>query len=265
MPLCSADDGCRIYFARQGEGLPCLMIPGLGGEGAFWNAAALHMPEGLELILMDHRGTGGSDRPDGEYSIPRIAQDARNLLDALDIASAVLIGHSTGGMVAQTLATSVPDRVRALVLSGTWAHVDTRFRRMFEAREALLRDGGAISHQKLTQALGYPASWIEANRTALDAELLAAEERLQPRAVHLARLQMLCRHDVHEALPGISKPTLVIGAPDDGLIPFSASRDLASSIPGARLEALEGGHFFPRTRAGDYARLVVDFLQDLPL
>ncbi|SFY40116.1 Serine aminopeptidase, S33 [Paracoccus pantotrophus] len=265
MPVHVADDGCRIHYQLDGNGPPCLLIPGLGGEAGFWQGVASTIENDYHLIRIDHRGAGDSDRPTGGYSIPRIMRDVLGVLDDLHIRRAHVVGHSTGGMIAQTLAVEAPERVAGLVLSGTWERVDTRFTRLFQARLALLEQAGPVAYHKLTQALGYDAGWIEANRAALDAELKQADTRLQPIAVQAARIRMLMEHDVFDRLGRITAPTLVIGGSDDALIPFASSERLAAAISGARLASLPGGHFFPKAYPAPYAALLADFLKEIDI
>lgn len=262
MPFYLSDDNCRIHFEERGEGPACIMIPGLVGEAGFWRGVEGKLAATHRLVLVDHRGAGKSDRPPDGYSIPRIMADVIGIMDQLGIARAAILGHSTGGMVAQTLAVTYPERVKCLVLSGTWSRRDLRFRRMFEARLALLREAGPVAYHKLTQALGYDADWMEQNRATLDAELAEASQRLAPIDVQAQRIAMLLEHDVLDSLPRISAPTLVIGACDDALIPFAASQELARLIPGAQLEQLAGGHFFPKAYPEPYAALANRFLQE---
>lgn len=256
-----ADDGCRIFWQRTGEGVPCVLIPGLGGEGAFWQGVVDRLGTGLSLIRIDHRGAGASDRPAEGYSLPRIARDVLGVLDDIGIERAHVVGHSTGGMIAQILAVTAPERVRSLVLSGTWGRVDLRFRRLFEARLALLEKAGPEAYHKLTQALGYDAGWMEAHQGLLDDEIANAGARLRDPAIQIARIRMLLEHDVHQHLHRVAAPTLVIGAVDDALIPYQSSEALAEKIDGARLVALSGGHFFPKAYPEAYAAEVARFLE----
>lgn len=260
MPSIRAADGCELHFDVEGSGPPLLLIPGLGGAASFWAAAVPHFSARFRTIAVDHRGAGRNGRPDGPYSIEQIARDTLDVLDALDIAQADVVGHSTGGAVAQTLALDTPSRVRGMVLSGTWERPDTRFRTLFEARLEVLLTAGPETYQKLTHALGFPADWIEAHREALDAAVAAAARTLDPISVSAARIRMLLAFDRADALGRITAPTLVIGAVDDMMVPFHHSERLAAAIPGARLEALEGGHFYPRVHPQRFAALVCAFL-----
>lgn len=263
MPHVIATDGCRIYYEVIGEGLPCALIPGLGGESGFWRPLLPYLADTHRVILIDHRGAGQSDRPESGYSIPRIADDTFAVIDALGLDTVHLVGHSTGGIVAQTMALNAPERIASTVLSGTWARIDLRFRRMFESRIALLQHAGGAAYQKLTQALGYDAEWMESRVEALDAEVVAAETKLADPAIQLARLNMLLEHDVYDRLPNFTCPALVLGAMDDALIPFHGSEQLAERIPNARLAQLSGGHFFPKSYPAPYAEAVLAFHREI--
>lgn len=268
-----ADDGCRIHVRLDGPnlgaaGLPLVLIPGLGGDGGFWQGVVDRLAPTRSLIRIDHRGAGQSDRPDpdtGEdYTIPRIARDVLGVLDDLDLPRAPVIGHSTGGMIGQTLAATAPDRLAGLVISASWDRIDLRFRLIFEARLALLEQVGPVAYHKLTQALGYDPDWIEAHAAELETELAAAPARLEPLTVQAARIRMLLSHDVHDLLGQIRTPTLVMGGMDDALIPYAYSERLAQAIPGAALVQMSGGHFYPKAYPDRFATEVAAFLQGVP-
>ncbi len=263
MPFYQAPDGTKIHYLDIGSGDQTLvLIPGLGGDGKFWKGVSVGLEDDYRIIVVDHRGAGLSDRPTGDYSIPQIGNDVLGILDDAGVNSATFIGHSTGGMITQYLASHFSERVEKLVLSGTWEKRDIRFRRMFEARIALLESAGAVAYHKLTQALGYDTCWMEANANALDDELAVAEERLAPLDVQSARIQMLLDFDCFEKLGDIDAKTLVIGAEDDALIPFTNTQNLASLIKRSRLIRMKGGHFYPRAYPDDFSAVVSAFLKE---
>ncbi|CAN7250540.1 alpha/beta fold hydrolase [Rhizobium sp. LjRoot30] len=262
MPIVSVSDGCRVTYDVSGQGEALLLIPGLGGAASFWNDIVPLLTDHFRVIAFDHRGTGRSDRPEGAYSISRIAADAIAILDAENIGSAHVVGHSTGGMVAQYIALDAPERVKTLVISGSWEKPDARFVAMFEARLAVLREAGPRVYQKLTHAIGFPARFLEQNRELLQRAVDNAAAALSPLSVAQARIEMLLTDERSEDLARIVAPTLVIGATDDALIPFSHSQELAAAIPDARLAVIDGAHFFPRVHPADYAGMVRQFLEE---
>ncbi|GAB4069063.1 alpha/beta fold hydrolase [Ancylobacter sonchi] len=260
MPLITTSDGCRVHYDVRGSGPTVVLIPGLGGDGRFWEPVAAQLEARFRLILVDHRGAGRSDRPDGPYTIERIGRDVLEIMDGEGCARAHLLGHSTGGTVVQTLALDAAERTGRIVISGSWPGPDARFRTLFEARLALLEAGRPEIYQAFTHVLGYDADWIAAHEAELDAAIGRAAEALAPLAVTAARIRMLLAYDRAADLGRITAPTLVVGARDDEMILFGQSERIAGAIPGAELVALDGGHFYPRTRAEAFARRVEDFL-----
>lgn len=261
MSLYRASDGCRVHYDVVGRGTPVMLIPGLGGDGRFWLDVARHLESAFRLIMVDHRGAGRSDRPEGGYSLPRLAADMAGIMDQEGLRRAHLVGHSTGGAIVQLLALDWPDHVLSCTISSSWCRSDTRFRSLFALRRQLLLDGKVEAYQELTHVLGYTAGWIEAHRRELAEAVSRARLTLSPATVQIARIDMLLEHDVEARIGRISAPTLVIGAEDDALLPLEYSRRIAEAIPGARIATVGGGHFHPRARPEPFAGLVRNFLE----
>ena len=260
MPIATAADGCRIYYERTGTGPAVALIPGLGGDGRFWSGVAARLADRFDLIVMDHRGAGRSDRPNTGYGIATIAADLLSVLDAGGIEAAHLVGHSTGGAIVQTLALDAPSRARRLVISGSWDRPDARFRALFEARAALLDAGLTTPYQKLTHVFGFDPAWMEAHAAELDRAVERAADTLAPLSVTAARVRMLLEFDRSAELAGLHHDTLVIGASGDVLVPFHHAEILVASIPGAELARLDGAHFHPSTDPVPFAGAVATFL-----
>lgn len=256
----TAPDGCRIHYELQGDQGPrLLLIPGLGGDGRFWAGVAEDLARDHRLIIPDHRGAGRSDRPDTAYSIAGIAGDMAGLLSATGGAAHV-VGHSTGGAVAQDLALDHPDLVQSLVISASWARADARFAAMFRARAAVIAAGLPEAYQELTHVLGHEAAWLEAHAAEMAAAVAAAPEKLAPFAVTARRVRMLLDHDRLDDLPRIALPALVIAAEADEMTPPPMSQAIAAAIPGARLACVPGAHFHPVAAPGPMAALIRGFV-----
>ena len=106
-------DGVRIAYDAWGprDGSPVLMIQGLGMNARGWALQRGAFGRNHRCIAIDNRGTGHSDTPPGPYDLFRMAQDAIEVLDAEGIASAHVVGASMGGVIAQILGVTHPDRV----------------------------------------------------------------------------------------------------------------------------------------------------------
>lgn len=262
MPLVSIGDA-DLAVEVAGSGPPLLLVAGLGGRGEFWRPHVAPLAERFRVVLHDHRGTGGSTRSEGPYSVARLAADVLRLMDALQIECADFVGHSTGGAIGQHIALQAPHRLRRLVLSGTWCGPDATFLRVFELRRRVLELGGTRDYYALGALLGFPASWLAAHPELLGRSLDDAVASFPGTAIELARLEAVTGHDLREQVGRIGVESLVLGASDDLLTPEHFQRELAARMPRARLRMLPtGGHFFPRTRADEYRDLVGAFLEE---
>lgn len=110
-----------IHYRLDGteEGIPLVFINALGTDLRIWDGVVSHFSDRHPIIRYDKRGHGLSDCPPAPYSIRDFSNDLLALLDRFDIAQAIMIGISVGGMIAIDFATTCPERVRALVLCDT--------------------------------------------------------------------------------------------------------------------------------------------------
>jgi len=252
MPLIAVRDGCQMHVETLGSGHPVVLIPGLGGSARFWSAIAPALAKTFRVILFDHRGAGRSDRPVQEYRVETLARDLSDILAKLGIGKAHLVGHSTGGAIAQVMALDWPRHVDRLVLSGTWARPTPHFNALFRFRLHVLETLGAEAYARLTPLLGYLPDWLNRHPDILEVDPEPALADLTPVAVAAARIRMLLAFDRSADLARIAAPTLVLGARDDMVVACEQSKELAERIPDARLSVLEGGHFFPRAHPGRF-------------
>src|SRR5438477_10520380 len=137
MPRISIGD-CSLYYERHGMGFPILFVSGLGGFASFWQDQIAAFAKRFEVVTFDHRGIGQSDESRIGYTVERMAVDVVRLLDRLEVRRAHVVGHSTGGAIAQILAIEHPNRLASVVLSSTWTKADAYFRRLFTFRKEVL-------------------------------------------------------------------------------------------------------------------------------
>jgi pimeloyl-ACP methyl ester carboxylesterase len=127
--------GERLYYyaaGSRGAGEPIVLIHGFPTSGHLWLDVVPKLPAGHRVIVIDLLGFGRSDAPiDGDYTIAAHGRRVLDLLDALRIDRACLVGHGTGGAVVQWAALEAPDRVTRLALIGSstaegWFSTDRR-------------------------------------------------------------------------------------------------------------------------------------------
>lgn len=113
----TADDGARLAYRDEGQGLPLLCLPGLTRSMADFDYLIPHLPP-LRLIRMDYRGRGQSDWTGAAtYTVAQEAKDALALLDHLGVAKAAILGTSRGGLIGMVLGATTRDRLLGLILN----------------------------------------------------------------------------------------------------------------------------------------------------
>ena len=244
-----------------GAGEPLLLVSGLGGQASFWTHQVRPFSDHFQVVTHDHRGTGGSTRSNIAYSVEQMSEDVVRLMDALSISSTALVGHSTGGGIAQHLAINHPDRLSRIVLSASWPGPSQYFRELFKLRQRVLQESGADAYLLDGLLRAYPPQVFDENPTLLTG---ASEDRLASfpgENIEVSRIQAVLAHDLRDQLSSIDLPTLVIGAKDDQITPAAFFDELAAIIPGAQKVILPfGGHFVPQVRTDEYNDAVLSFL-----
>ena len=267
MPTIRAND-IDIYYEEHGSGEPLLLIMGWGGNAATWKPQIPGLAEHYHVVAFDNRGIGRTSAPDEPYTIPQMAADTVGLLDALDLSWAYVFGISMGGMIAQELALSHPDRVRALVLGCTSPGGDRA-----AGAELLQQEIGDFLQKsdKETHSLEWFSDFLK--RLWTDEALAQANGYLQdfvlslirfPPASHGLRHQSaaIAAHDAFDRLPQISHPTLVITGDEDSLIDPRNSDILAKHIPDAELRLFPGlKHAFHLEQPDLVNSVIVDFVR----
>jgi aminoacrylate hydrolase len=265
MPHIKLRDGAELYYEQHGNGPPLFLVPGLGGDGRFWDANVPGLAEKFSVVVHDHRGTGRSTLSRITYSVAQMADDAVQLMDALGHAKVHWCGHSTGGAMGQVLAIEQPDRIDRLVLSATWAKTDAFFRRLFEVRSMMLKQLGPEAYLKSSAlALNMP-SWVRDHDTDLAAAEAKATETIPIPEIVLSRIAAIVAHDRREQLQKVRAPTLAICARDDAVTPLYFTEELVRLIPDARAYILpDGGHLYPNVHGAEFRRVVTSFLLASP-
>jgi aminoacrylate hydrolase len=260
MPRISIGD-CSLYYERQGMGFPVLFISGLGGFASFWQDQVAAFAKRFEVVTFDHRGIGQSDPARLGYTVERMAVDVVGLLDALEIRRCHVVGHSTGGAIAQVLAIEHPNRLASVVLSATWTKADAYFRRLFTLRKEVLERLGPSIYLQSATLVWYPSWWVARNNERLrqvEAQNLAA---FAPTEIVTSRIDAMLAFDRTAELGRIKTPTLVVGTEDDIVTPSYFSEELARLIPGAEIKLFpRGGHFLTQVRAREFNNSVLPFL-----
>ncbi|MDP9911017.1 pimeloyl-ACP methyl ester carboxylesterase [Variovorax boronicumulans] len=259
-----------------GEGRPViLLIMGLGMQLVAWPDGFVQqlVDAGFRVVRHDNRDIGLSQGFDhlgtgnlvwetirhriglkvrSAYTLQDMALDSLGVLDALGIARAHIVGASMGGMIAQRIAATAPQRTASLVsimsssgargLPGPRREVGAMLMRRPRSHDEAALVAHSIKLLRLIQSPAYPQT---------DEQLAARLTFSMRRAYHPAGLmrQMLAigaDDDRPQVLARIQRPTLVLHGDADALVPIACGRDSAQRIPGATFIAVPGmGHDLP--------------------
>lgn len=156
-----------LHYRRMGRGIPLILAHGLGDSSECWPLLAPRLAQRAELIAYDARGHGKSARCRSYSSADHVA-DLRGLIQALDLAPALLYGHSMGAATCARLAGESPALVRALILEDPpWRQIDEHPGELEIAiRRANLIAGQSVPIERLIAAAqqdhpGYDAAEFE--------------------------------------------------------------------------------------------------------
>ncbi len=261
MPELSLGD-FSLHFEVEGAGPPLVLVPGLGGVGAYWRPQVEAFSGRYRVMTHDHRGCGRSSRSQIEYSIEQMTDDLLRLMDALEIERAHLVGHSTGGAMGQVMAVEHPDRLLSLTIANSWTRACPFRQRLMATRKTLLACASPEAYLRAVPLFLYPSRWIRDNHEALEAEARRALAHYPAPEIQISRIDAGLRFDRTAALPSVTVRTLVIGARDDHLTPSYYSEELASLIPGAELTIFErGAHCCSLTAADAFNARLERFLE----
>jgi pimeloyl-ACP methyl ester carboxylesterase len=255
MPYATSSDGAKIHYEVHGAGDPVLLIMGLGSNAHGWYRTIPWLSARHEVIAFDNRGTGRSDVPDGAYSIAQMAADAAAVLDASGRDRAHVVGASLGGMIAQRVTLTYPQRVRSLVLICTTPGGPHAARPSNEVLGGMVEGGDDPSTIYRRNAWFLYGADTRTNHPERIEEDLASRAKIPTLpAGYLGQLQAAMGHDTWNELPSISAPTLVVHGDADLLVPTENGRLLAQRIPGADLVLIPGAGHMLQTDGGEAVR-----------
>jgi class 3 adenylate cyclase len=237
----------RIAYQVVGSGpFDLIYVPGyvsnieLFWERPQWANFFSRLAGFSRLILFDKRGTGLSDRVAGIANLEERMDDVRAVMDAVQSERAALYGISEGGPMSLLFAATYPQRVRGLVLYGSYArHPQLTDEAYLKQRIELIDRSWGTGEYSYRYYRGMLPD-DEARRLQARFERLSAS----PSAA-IAVLKMNSEIDARHILPTIRVSTLVIHRVGDSAVPVEAGRYLAANIPGAKYLELPGDNHIP--------------------
>ncbi|MDQ1474988.1 MAG: hypothetical protein QOE62_217 [Actinomycetota bacterium] len=248
IPTISAN-GIDLYYERRGTGPRLLFLNGSGATLASSSLLLDPFTARFDVVAHDQRGLGNTEVPAGPYTMSDYAADATALLDAVGWDRCRVVGVSFGGMVAQELAVTAPERVERLALCCTSpGGVGGASYPLHELASRPVAERAEIGTRLLDTR--FDREWLASHPGDRGlAEMMAARRADSDKSADELRgeteqLRARAGHDVCDRLHLVSAPTLIAGGRYDGIAPRANSEAIATRVPHADLRLYEGGHAF---------------------
>jgi pimeloyl-ACP methyl ester carboxylesterase len=267
-------DSTTIHYEEQGpgDGRPVLFVHGYGMGGSLWRALGERLASAGLRCLAPTWPLGAHTEPANRaLTMESVAELVAELLTELELEDVVLVGNDTGGAIAQIVATTAPERLGALVLTGCDAFehfpppilkpliAAARSSATFRAASAPLRTRpgrtfayGRLAHTDIDQMV------VEWTRPAL------TDRRIREDLRHFtASLSRETTIRAAAGLPRFDKPALIAWSADDAFFGIEDGRRLAEVLPDARFELIERARTFSMIDQPDrLAELVLSFVAE---
>jgi 3-oxoadipate enol-lactonase len=207
MPKLNVSDDVEIYYEVHGQGQAMVFLSETACDGEVWKIYQVpEFSKDHKVLTHDYRGTGQSSKPSIDYTTMIFAEDVIALLDRLEIADAIIVGHSMGGRVAQLLALDYPTRVKKLVLASTGAHYPLTKGLPLKIMKEMIEWGYQKYERDHTILVGWTEEFVRSYPEKVERYLRVRIQNLCPVEFYLRHLLARQGHDTSQRLQEINSP-----------------------------------------------------------
>lgn len=251
-----------INYDVRGEGTAAILFNHSGASSLGWSERFLEtLAEEFTTVTPDYRGTGRSSPASTAFTLADLAADGYAVLKAEHLDTAVVVGTSMGGAVAQEYALAFPEHVSALVLMGTMAG----------QKHLVPPEPSVLELLRLPEEISLLERWRRLLPTIYSRSFLEKHEdlalELELKGIRFTTQETIAGHsdavsgfELYEQLESIGVPALIIHGSEDPIIPVENGRILAGRIPGSEYVELEGvGHLPAVERPFEVADYILSF------
>lgn len=253
-------DGIDIAYNARGSGKPVVFLHPIGTRGDFWKPVVDELGDGYRTLAVDLRGHGDSSVNGGPFTLDDLSNDIAELINAQGESGTVLVGCSLGGMVAQGVASKIPNALGGLILAGT-SHKQTSESQVMMEKRAAEALHGMPSIVEATLERWFPKPFRDARPDVIETVrgwLLATDPTVFSRG-WLAIRDL----DYESNLPKIEAPALLVRGSEDASTALPRMQAMTDLLPKGRFVAMPGvGHFAPMQEPRAFADLIREFLRD---
>lgn len=246
MDRTATNDDVHIAYevlGPAGDPMPVVLVHGLGYARWGWEPVAARLAERRRVVLLDNRGIGASDVPDGPYTAEQMAGDVLAVVDALGADRVQLVGVSLGGMVAQHVALQRPACVERLVLVSTTPGGAAAHPIPAATLDLLARMSALPAEEALRAAVDNALGSLVGERHDTVASRIVAHRLSSPQdpAGWRAQAHAGTTHALGEDVARIACPVLVLHGDDDAVVDARNAEVLGRLLPDATVRTVPGG------------------------
>ncbi len=239
MPTFTSNDAQINYQTFGDAAKPALVFSNsLGTNFKMWQPQIDFFQKDYFVICYDTRGHGGSEAPQGPYTIDQLGQDVVNLLDHLNIEKAAFCGISMGGLTGQWLAINRPERFNQVVVCNTAAKIGQE--QAWNDRAALVREQGLQPIASTAASRWFTEPFIQSNATVVNN--LQNDLGVGSPEGYASCCEALAKADVREQLKDISVLVLVVAGQQDPVTTVADGQYMVDRIANSQLFEINASH-----------------------
>lgn len=249
-------NGLHYFFDGPADAPVLVLAHSIGTNSALWAPQLPVLSRDFRVLLYDTRGHGSSVTPEGPYSLADLGGDVLGLLDELGLERVHFCGLSLGGLTGLWLGIHAPERLLSLTVANAAPRIASP--EVWQTRIKQVEAEGMRAIAAASPPRWFTSTFIgAAPATAVGIQSMVAGT---PRAGYAGCCAALRDADLWADLGRIRVPTLLIAGHFDSVTTVSEAHEMAARIPDARVAELPASHLSNIEAAGDFNRVVLDFL-----
>ena len=253
-------NGIEINYTIEGRGPWIVMSHSLACDRSMWDEQAQLLKANHRVLRFDTRGHGGSDAPDGAYTLDMFAEDLRGLLEGLSVENPHFVGLSMGGMIGMTFALKYPGRFRSLVLCDTSSRIPPEAGSIWEGRIKIAADQGMDPLVEPTLQRWFTEPFYKANKPMMTR--VGQMIRNTKPSGYVGCCKAIPKIDVTDRLGAVKCPVQIIVGDQDVGTPVAMSRAIHDAIPGSELVVIpSASHLSNLEQPAAFNKALAGFLE----
>jgi pimeloyl-ACP methyl ester carboxylesterase len=242
MPKVNANN-ITINYEQQGSGEPLILLPYLAADHACYAFQVAEYAKHFTCILLDLRGTGETDKPEGAYSTEVLADDVAAFMQAAAIPKAHVSGLSLGAAIGMWLSAKYPDKVQSLSLHSGWTKTDPFLKTVVDGWQVVAN--ALQSVPEMTTLAIFPWCFTPALYAARPDYIQSLADFVrsrpaQPLPAFVQQSNAVVAHDVEAQLGRITAPTQITFGRTDQLTSARFAERMTSNIRNSELLIFDG-------------------------